>query len=251
MSKATKDRGFQPRFYRDWMRTEGLHSGRVAVCETDLQIITDLPFDYAYCRAEVEALRGDIRAYIEKDDRFLKSLEPLKVPSSAAPLVRRMASAGRKAGVGPMAAVAGAVAEAVGRRLLDKGCLEVIVENGGDVFLAGKTAKRVGIFAGNDLPCWRDLTISIPPEDMPSGVCTSSGIFGHSFSFGRADSVVIMSPDAALADAAATAVCNRVSAAEDMREALSFGRSIRGVSGIVIIVGNKLASWGKVEFVSR
>jgi ApbE superfamily uncharacterized protein (UPF0280 family) len=251
MSKAIEERGFQPRFYRDWMKTKGQHSGRVAVCETDLQIITDLPFDYDDCRAAVESFRSDIITYIRKDNRFLTSLEPVKVSSSAAPLVKRMASAGRRAGVGPMASVAGAIAEAVGRRLLDKGCREAVVENGGDVFLAGKAAKRVGIFAGKGLPCWRDLAINVAPREMPLGICTSSGAFGHSFSFGRADSVVIFSPDAALADAAATAVCNRVSSAEDMRGALSFGRSIPGVSGIIIIVGDKLASWGKVEFISR
>ncbi len=103
MSKAIEERGFHPRFYRNWMKTKGLHSGRVAVCETDLQIITDLPFDYDDCRAAVESFRSDIIAYIKKDNRFLTSLEPVKVSSSAAPLVKRMASAGRKAGVGPMA----------------------------------------------------------------------------------------------------------------------------------------------------
>lgn len=250
MSKAIKKNGFRPRFYRDWMKTKGLYAGRVEVYETDLQIITDRLPDYGECRRFVEKLREDLGGYIEKDNRFLTSLEPLKLRAGAPPLVRCMASAARKAGVGPMAAVAGAIAEAAGRHLMAKGNREVIVENGGDVFLAGETGKHVGIFAGSSLPCWKGLRIKIDVKDLPLGVCTSSGTFGHSLSLGRADSVVILAPDAALADATATAVCNRVSSADDMQEALSFGRSIRGVSGIVIIYGNKLASWGKVEFVS-
>jgi len=250
MSKAIKECGFQPRFYRGWMKTEGLHSRRITVYETDIQLITDSLPDYGECERKVSALRGEIQGYIKKDNAFLTTLEPLKVSPCAAPLVRRMASAGQKAGVGPMAAVAGAIAEALGRYLLRKGCREVIVENGGDIFLAGRVERRVGIFSGKGLPCWRDLAIKVSAKDMPLGICTSSGTFGHSFSFGHADSAVILAPDAALADAAATAVCNRVGSRENMEEALAFGRSIKGVSGIIIICGDKLASWGKVELVS-
>ncbi len=126
-----------------------------------------------------------------------------------------MAAAAQTAGVGPMAAVAGAIAECVGRELLEFSP-EVIVENGGDIFLKVSHRRTVGIFAG-DSPLTGRIGIQIEARDTPLGVCTSSGTVGHSLSFGRADAVVVLAPAAALADAAATAIGNRVSRKEGHR----------------------------------
>jgi len=151
--------------------------------------------------------------------------------------------------VGPMAAVAGAIAEAVGRELLNFSS-EVIVENGGDIFLCHKKTRHIGIYAG-DSPLSGKLALEIEPEDTPLGVCTSSGTVGHSLSFGKADAAIVISPSTALADAAATAVGNLVKTAEDMPRAIEFVREVEGLTGIAIIVGDKMAVWGKINLVRR
>jgi len=146
-----------------------------------------------------------------------------------------------------MAAVAGAIAECVGEDLLGFSP-EVIVENGGDIFLSCARETRVGIFAASS-PLSLRLGLVVPPAGHPWGVCTSSGTVGPSLSFGRADAVCILSPSASLADAAATAVGNLVSTPDDLEEGLQRAKAIEGVSGAVIILGEKLAVWGEVELI--
>lgn len=162
-------------------------------------------------------------------------------------IVRMMTDAGRKAGVGPMAAVAGAVAEQVGRELMAHSP-EVIVENGGDIFLKVDAPLTLAIFAG-DSPLSCRVGLRIHAAEAPAGVCTSSGTVGHSLSMGKADAVCVLSASCALADAAATAIGNRVGHPRDIASALDFGRSIPGVAGIVIIVGDKIGFQGELEVV--
>jgi ApbE superfamily uncharacterized protein (UPF0280 family) len=144
-----------------------------------------------------------------------------------------------------MAAVAGAISEMTANELL-KYSGEVIVENGGDIFLSTKTTRTVGIYAGNS-PLSNKLTIEIEPGKSPLGICTSSGTVGHSLSFGKADAAVIISKDTFLADAAATAVGNRVRTPDDIENALAFAASIQGVVGALIIIGDKLGVWGDIK----
>ncbi len=144
-----------------------------------------------------------------------------------------------------MASVAGAVAEAVGQELMAQS-EEIIVENGGDVFLRRSGDVRVGIFAGRS-PLSLRVGLVIAAAAHPWGVCTSSGTVGPSLSFGRADAVCILSPSASLADAAATAVGNLVRSPSDLERGLEKARMIEGVTGAVIILGEKLAAWGEIE----
>jgi ApbE superfamily uncharacterized protein (UPF0280 family) len=146
-----------------------------------------------------------------------------------------------------MAAVAGAIAEAVGRDLLAFS-REVIVENGGDIFLKVCKKRLVGVYAGQSA-FTRKVGLEILPRETPLGVCTSSGTIGHSLSLGSADAVVVLSPSAALADAAATALCNMVRTAADIPGVIEKARSIEGLRGGTIIVGDKMAVWGKVRIV--
>jgi ApbE superfamily uncharacterized protein (UPF0280 family) len=156
-----------------------------------------------------------------------------------------MIEAGRQTGVGPMAAVAGAVAEYVGRELLTFSP-EIIVENGGDIFLKILRQRTVGIYAG-DSPLTGKIGLEINPRETPLGVCTSSGTVGHSLSFGKADAAVIIAASATLADAAATAIGNRVNRPEDVAGAIQFGKGINGLKGIVIIIGESVGAWGDVK----
>ncbi|MDD4980514.1 MAG: UPF0280 family protein [Candidatus Omnitrophica bacterium] len=245
-----KTNKYQRRFYRDWVNSKSLYLSHIVVEETDLQIFSNKILDKDFVKNKINSYRRDIEGYIAKDRRFLTTLKPIAVELHAAPIVKKMAEAACLANVGPMAAVAGAIAEFLGRGLLRKGYKDIIIENGGDIFLAVRKNYRIGIYAGESFRLSKGLKLKIRPEDTPLGVCTSSGSVGHSLSFGLADAVTILSKNASLADAAATAVANRVKSAQDLQKAVDFAKSIKGVSGVVIIIKGCLASWGRVEFVT-
>ncbi|MEW6074981.1 MAG: UPF0280 family protein [Candidatus Omnitrophota bacterium] len=242
-----KTHKYQKRIYRDWARSGQLKKTHVVVQETDLAVYCDPAADPLFIERRVQVYRRQIEGYIAKDRRFLESLKPVEVELRAPAIVRNMATQAKKANVGPMAAVAGAIAEAVGRDLLKKGHTEVIVENGGDLFLKIKKPRLVGFYAGTS-PFSGRIALEVRPEDTPEGICTSSGTVGHSLSFGCADSVAIVSTNAALADAVATACANLVSGTQDLPKAVTFARSVGGIKGVVIIAKGNLASWGSIVF---
>jgi uncharacterized protein len=159
--------------------------------------------------------------------------------------VKAMAVSAAKAGVGPMAAVAGAIAEYVGNELLEY-TNEAIIENGGDIFMKSLKKRTVSIYAGKS-PLSEKLTIEINPEETPIGICTSSGTIGHSLSFGNADAVVVISPSTLLADAAATAIGNVVKYPENIQDGLKLAERIPGVKGVLIITGEKAGIWGDMK----
>jgi len=235
---------FQRRFYRDQVSAKDLFKLTVSVKETDVTILSNKPIDKDCAVKQITFYRNQIESYIDKDRRFLVSLKPLAVELNAPPIVKKMAAAARSAGVGPMAAVAGAIAECLGREFLRQGFKDIIIENGGDIFLKLSRPCKVSIYTGRS-KLWKGLGIKILPQKRPVGICTSSSTIGHSLSFGRADSAVILAKDAALADAVATATCNRVQDKKSLAPALEFARSVGGVFGAVIIFKNNLASFGE------
>ncbi|RLB69248.1 MAG: UPF0280 family protein [Deltaproteobacteria bacterium] len=164
-------------------------------------------------------------------------------------VVAAMVAAAGKAGVGPMAAVAGVLAEAVGRDLLAASPV-VMVENGGDIFLAGACSYTVGIFAGRS-PFSGKLGIRLSrPEKFSAGICTSSATVGHSLSLGRADAMCVYADSAAFADALATAMGNRIRSAKDLDAVVKDTLAFDSVHGAVAILGDKLAAAGEVELIS-
>ena len=238
----------QNRFYRAWVKADDLCLTHIMDKETDLQILSNKSIDKDLLREKIRHYRWDIENYIIRDRRFLADLKPVDVEVNAAMIIKHMGESAKLANVGPMAAVAGTIAEFLGRDLLKAGYSEIIIENGGDIFLASRRVRMVGIYAGR-LKLWQGLGIKIRPKMTPIGICTSSGTIGHSLSFGCADSVVILSKNVALADAVATATANRINSKNDISSALSFARSIKGICGVVIILKNNLASWGKIELI--
>jgi ApbE superfamily uncharacterized protein (UPF0280 family) len=239
-------RRYQSRFYRERVKGRDLFIKTITEKETDLQIAVDKELNESFVRERIRLYRSQIEGYINKDKRFLTALKPLEVELGAPLVVRRMAQAAKQAGCGPMAAVAGAIAEFLGRDLLRKGYREVIVENGGDLFLKIQKVRSVGIYTGRQ-KLWGGLSLKINPKDTPLGICSSSGTVGHSLSFGCADTVLILSKSSCIADAVATAVCNRVKTKQDLQDALSFARKIRQILGVIIIFKNQLISWGNIE----
>ncbi|NQT31048.1 MAG: UPF0280 family protein [Deltaproteobacteria bacterium] len=235
---------YQPRTYRHWVKDKDLVAFNVTVKETDLYIRTQSDLK-SQARKLVLKYRKILEEYIERHPSFLTSLEPVAVADDAPPLVAGMAEAASKTGVGPMAAVAGAIAEAVGSELLAFSP-EVIVENGGDIYLKSLSKRLIGIYAGKS-PLTGRVGLEIKGEDTPLGVCTSSGTVGHSLSYGQADAVIVLSQSTALADAAATAIGNRIRQPKDISGGIEFAQSIKGLKGVIIIHGEQVGVWGEVK----
>lgn len=237
---------YQNRFYRRWVEKEDLVTQEIVVGETDIFVSAQKDVrDVAEKLAR--KFRGQIEEYIKEYPEFKTSYQPLEIDSEAPDIIKDMGYSSKLAGVGPMASVAGAITEFVGKRLLYKSG-EIIVENGGDVFIESQKVRYVSIYAGESLLS-KKLLIKINPDDTPLGICTSSGTVGHSFSFGKADACVIISKSTALADAVATAGCNRVKKKKDIKLALEFALSIKGVIGALIVLEKHFGSMGAVELV--
>jgi len=239
---------YQPRTYRHWIKDKGLVSFNATVKETDLYIRARRNLRAKALEAIVKC-RTPLEKYIESHPLFLSSLEPCSVDENAPSIVREMAQAAEIVGVGPMAAVAGAIAEAVGKSLLAYSP-EVIVENGGDIFMQISKTSLIGIYAGESSPFTGKIALEIGPEETPLGICTSSGTVGHSLSLGTADAIIVLSHSTALADAAATAIGNSVKIVEDITQVIERAQIINGLTGVVIIKDDKMGVWGKVKIIS-
>lgn len=248
--KIKKPESYKIRSYREQSRAAGLVTAHVQVKETDLHIQADRDVQ-RNAEAIVIQCRLQIEQHIIKVPEFYSSLIPIPKDFTAPPIIREMYDAARVAGVGPMAAVAGGIAEYVGRELISSGVKEIIVENGGDIFLCRTEESRISIFAGES-PLSNKVGIELSPI-VPWGVCTSSGTVGHSLSLGEADSVTVVARSTHLADAAATRLGNEVGSAakgkEGVNRALEVAQSIEGITGVVVICGEILGAVGDVKLV--
>ncbi len=242
---------YRERTYREQFRQDDLFHFQVVVNQTDLDIGIRRerfsPEMAGWVQEMVCKQRELLEKYIEEDHAFLHSLVPCTLKPGAPQIAVDMAYASRLAGVGPMAAVAGAFAQYIGSALA-RCSRDVIVENGGDIYIRSARQRRIGIFAGRS-PLSNRLALSIRPEDTPLGVCTSSGTVGSSLSLGSADAVVILAPSAILADAVATAAGNQVQTKDDVQKAAEFAAGIEGVTGAVVIKDDRLAACGKLKLV--
>lgn len=235
---------YQPRTYRCWIKEGDLVSFHAVVRETDLYICAQSNLKEIAVRA-IKKHRKPLEQYIAAHPLFLHSLEPYAVENDAPAIVKDMSNAAKIAGVSTMAAVAGAIAEAVGKDLLAYSP-EVIVENGGDIFLKSLKRRLIGIYAGSS-PFTGKIALEIEAADTPLGICTSSGTVGPSLSLGVADAVITLAPSAALADAAATAIGNRIMAAKDIDAEIEQGENTLGLIGLVIIKDDRIGLWGRVK----
>jgi uncharacterized protein len=236
-----------PEIYRQRIRGGGLESFRVQIRQTDLFVRAERNLEPETAPL-VQDGRRQIENYIGHHPSFATTLAPWPADPMAPALVAEMISAGRRAGVGPMAAVAGALAEYVGVGLLAHSG-QVIVENGGDIYIKTDRPVTAAVLAGNS-PLSGRVGIRILPGSTPIGVCCSSGRVGHSLSRGRADAACVVSRSTALADAAATALGNLVSAPRDLKRAVAVIRNLEGVLGCLLIAGSHMAAWGEIDLVS-
>lgn len=239
------------REYRDSVASSGLTTFGVSVKETDIFISIDNKSFTSEMKVLVEKLILDLRYelehYIQADPNFQTALVPHVLLPGAPVIARTMTVAANLAGVGPMAAVAGTFAEFIGWEL-SKTALDVIVENGGDIFISSSRKRNVAIFAGES-PFSNRLGIEIPSDKTPLGICTSSGMVGPSLSFGKADAAVVLAKSTALADAVASAVGNVVHTAGDVTKGIEVAQKCTGVLGALVIKDDQLAVWGDFKVV--
>jgi len=236
------------RFYRNQIRETSLIHFQVVVAETDLSIHASKDLsDFAYKR--VSSYRNELEKYINAYPAFATTLAPWTQSSAEPKIVQQMIHAGNQAGIGPMSAVAGVIAEMVGddlRKFSD----EIIVENGGDLYIYKKEPFNVGIYAGASSPFSNQIGIRVDCSGTPLSICTSSSVIGHSLSFGEADAVTIIARSGALADAVATATGNRVKSSTDIDDAINFAKKISGVDGVLILIDKYICAWGSIEMVA-
>jgi ApbE superfamily uncharacterized protein (UPF0280 family) len=205
-----------------------------------------LPTFVGRAQAIVRAYHRQLQAYIDEHPAFGFSLVPCAAWAQAPAIAKDMAAAAELAGVGPMAAVAGAVAQYTALDLVGDEA-EIIIENGGDIYLNTSKSRTIGIFTGEGSVFNNRLALKVKASSNPMGICTSSGTVGPALSFGCADAAIIIAKSPILADAVATATGNRVKEPADVGKAASFAASIPGVLGAVVMAQDNIAAWGEVE----
>jgi len=236
----------EERTYRSLINRDNLTLYNVKIAESDLFISSDTNLADVALKS-LSKHRNSLESYIKNHPKFRTSLLPLPEDDLAPTIIREMLAKSKICGVGPMAAVAGAIAEFVGYDLLDQ-TENLIIENGGDIFLKSINKLTVSVYAGVS-PLSYKVNILVKPEETPLGICTSSATVGPSLSFGKADAVCVISKSATLSDAAASAIGNRVKSKKDIKTAMDYGIKIDGITGIIIILGNEMGAIGQVELV--
>lgn len=196
------------------------------------------------CQESIINTRKIINEFIMEFPDFLTTHKPLSISDQSSPIIKKMCSESKKVGVGPMATVAGIVAVECLKTVLTCGNNETIVDNGGDMAIFLQKPITVGIFSGINSP--HNLAFKIGPRKNPFGICTSSGIVGHSFSYGKAGAAIIISENIILADAAATAVANRVKSMNDLNHCFNILHDLSEIEGGLVTFNNKISLWGKL-----
>ena len=219
------------------------------VGETAVTILCDEPF-LPIARESILRSREVISRFIRDDPLFGVTLEPYELSEDADPLIERMCDAAAVANVGPMAAVAGAIAERAVMDMRDAGAEQAVVDNGGDIAFLIKEEITVSLYAGEGV---QGLGFKVAPREGVFGMCTSSGTIGPSISFGMADAATVIAENVALADACATQLGNLVTGDTDevMGAAVEHIASIAGVEGALAAAGDRIAMKGRLPELIR
>lgn len=224
---------------------KNLHRTVFTLKESKCTIIADKPEGIQIAKNSIKNHRLQLEAYIQTNPNFLHAFDPIPVPSEPL-VVKLMGEVAEKANVGPMAAVAGVLADLAIKDMLTFGCEVAVVENGGEISAMANIPIDVAVEAGVE-PLSKRFGFRL--REFPVGVATSSGRFSHSFSFGDAEAAIVFCKNAGLADAVATSVCNVVKG-ENWQAAIQKGLdkalSIQEVEGVLIIYKGFTGTAGKV-----
>ena len=199
--------------------------------------------------ATIQFHRQRLKGYLSKYPLVLQALNPVELKGSIPRVIEIMSRVTEPLHIGPMAAVAGVLADLAVESMLEKNVRVAVVENGGEIFVHSiQTPFNIGLYAGN-APVSAQIGFQILPSDCPIGVGTSSGTVGHAFSFGKADAATVFAENAAIADAAATAVCNTVrghDVQQSVETGINFAESLSFIRGAIIVRGDYIGSTGLI-----
>ena len=238
---------YRERSYRSRFSDDERRWFCVKFLESDLWIGVDRGSYRASMEADAYAMLVDLRrqmdAYLLMDPAYKAALTPYDAGLEAPDLLKEMSRVSHKTGIGPMSAVAGAVAKKVAEFL---GTNEVIVENGGDIYARAASDMDISVFAGQS-PLSEKIGLHIPAADFPLGICTSSGTVGPSLSLGRADAVMIVCKDVMLADSYATAMANRIKTVNDLQPVIDRISDIPEILGAIAVKDDRMAITGQFE----
>lgn len=212
--------------------------------ESDLFLSLDKPIEKEKVKNLVKKYYEEIARYIKINPRFFSSLSPIEMDESAASIIKDMIKASTQAGVGPFSSVAGAISWYVGGELLNF-CSEIVIENGGDLFLKINEDKKIGLYLGENFsPSF--ITIKLKKRETPFGVASSSSRIGHSLNFGDVDLVTVIASNSILADSFATSFSNRIKKEKDVGKIIKEAKKLSFIEGIIIAFKNKLFLWGDI-----
>ncbi len=237
------------RSYRDNVTPSSNETSfQVVVEQTDLFIVAETNLSTEALEA-VHEIRGILKGHILLNPEFASSLVPIKFTTEVHPSIRAMHEAARACNVGPMAAVAGAVSQFVAEALLPCSA-NVIVENGGDIFMHSTRSRKVALLS--EPGSGAKIGLSIEQDDFPVAICSSSGTIGHSLSLGSGDLVTVRSKDGRFADAAATALANLLNSPADVPLVIEKARTLQeyGLDGVFVQYDSKIGAWGDLELVA-
>ncbi len=224
--------------------------------ESDITIISDSKNAILKAKKSFYFHRTNLEKYILKDSHFLKSFSPVKV-NTRLEIVKIMANVAYICDVGPMAAVAGALADLMLESMKSNNednnpefeeCKIALVENGGEIAIDSEEPMSIAFYAGeNELNL--NIGFLVEKKDCPIGIGTSSATVGHAISLGQSDAVTIFAKNAALADAAATKIGNVVKGNDienSIKKGLDIADDIDGIRGVFISRENKVGQVGKL-----
>ena len=241
-----RERSYRSRFSNDERRWFC-----VKFLESDLWIGVDSGSYSASMESDTYAMLVDLRrtmdAYLLIDPQYKTALTPYDAGLEAPDILKEMSKVSHKTGIGPMSAVAGAVALKVAGFLKSRYDVnEVIVENGGDIYAQASTDMDISVFAGQS-PLSEKIGLHIPAGSFPLGICTSSGTVGPSLSLGRADAVMIVCNDVMLADSYATAMANRIKSVNDLQPVFDRITNTPAILGAIAVKDDRMAICGQYE----
>lgn len=244
-------KGFGPRFYRDKMGKDRFTSFVITCKDSDLWIgIDNASFDPSmvdFAQHELINLRFILEKFIREIPEFGKTYNPLIIPANSPDIAIQMSKAAAIANVGPMAAVAGAFAEYIGKSIREKYSIkEIVVENGGDIYLSIKEDLILSVYAGRS-PLSGKIGLKIKHQLTPLGICTSAGNVGPSFSFGKADAVMIACKNTALADAYATTFGNRVNTPAEIYNTVKLAGKCKKILSAIVICQDQMGITGQFD----